>query len=103
MSSAPGGQADVIRQKADLPVGMSAVGGGADVACQELSGPFIAISGQNDIMVLGTNSAHAARPFWDGNLRTDAVNAAGVGWWYPEPLKTTLVKNISSLPECQLQ
>ncbi len=34
------------------------------------------MSGQNDIMVIGTNSAHAARSFWGGNLRTDAVNSS---------------------------
>ena len=38
-------EADENYAKADLPVGMSAVGGRADVACQELSGPFIAKSG----------------------------------------------------------
>ena len=31
-----------------MPVGMSAVGGKADVACQGLSGPFIAINGRRD-------------------------------------------------------
>jgi hypothetical protein len=41
-TSAPEGEADEIRAKADVPVGMSAVGGGADVACQGLSGPFLA-------------------------------------------------------------
>ena len=43
--SALGGEADEIGAKADLPAGMSAVGGGADVACQGLSGPFIARTG----------------------------------------------------------
>ena len=32
-----------------MPVGMSAVGGRADVICQELSGPFIARSGHSSI------------------------------------------------------
>jgi hypothetical protein len=45
--SAPGGLADVIGAKAEVPVGMSAVGGRADVACQELSGPFLAKSGSS--------------------------------------------------------
>jgi len=40
--SAAGGRADEISTKADMPVGMSAVGGIADLVCQELSGPFIA-------------------------------------------------------------
>ncbi len=40
--SAAGGKADEIRAKAEVAVGMSAVGGRADLACQELSGPFIA-------------------------------------------------------------
>jgi hypothetical protein len=37
-----GGEADEIGAKVDLPAGMSAVGGGADVAYQGLSGPLIA-------------------------------------------------------------
>ncbi len=41
-TSAPEGEADEIRAKADVPVGMSAVGGGADIVCQGLSGPFLA-------------------------------------------------------------
>ena len=40
-------EADENRTKADVPVGMSAVGGKADVACQGLSGPFIARSGHS--------------------------------------------------------
>jgi hypothetical protein len=43
-TSAVGGEADEIGAKADLPARMSAVGGGADAACQGLSGPFIARS-----------------------------------------------------------
>ncbi len=34
-----------------MPVGMSAVGGRADVACQGLSGPFLANSGHSDKIV----------------------------------------------------
>jgi hypothetical protein len=45
-TSAFRGKADEHDANADLPVGMSAVGGGADVACQGLSGPFIASSGR---------------------------------------------------------
>ena len=42
--SAPGGKADGNDAKAEVAVGMSAVGGGADLDCQGLSGPFIAKS-----------------------------------------------------------
>jgi hypothetical protein len=38
-------EADEYDAKADVSVWMSAFGGRADVACQELSGPFIAITG----------------------------------------------------------
>ncbi len=38
-----------MMRKRTLPLGMSAVGGGADVVCQELSGPFIATSGHSSI------------------------------------------------------
>ncbi len=38
-------EADVNDAKAEVAVGMSAVGGRADVACQGLSGPFLATSG----------------------------------------------------------
>ena len=44
-SSASGCQADENDAKADVPAQMSAVGGGAGVACQGLSGPFLATSG----------------------------------------------------------
>ncbi len=38
--------------EADVPAEMSAVGGGADVACQGLSGPFLARSRSYDIGLL---------------------------------------------------
>ncbi len=41
-TSAFRGKADANDAKADMPVGMSAFGGKADVFCQELSGPFLA-------------------------------------------------------------
>ncbi len=40
--SAVGGEADVIDRKADIDFRMSAFEGRADVACQGLSGPFLA-------------------------------------------------------------
>ncbi len=40
--SAAGGYTDENDAKADVSAEMSAGGGGADVVCQELSGPFIA-------------------------------------------------------------
>ena len=46
--SVPGGKADENDAKADLPVWMSAVGGRADLDCQELSGPLIARSRHSD-------------------------------------------------------
>ena len=49
--SAFGGKADAIGTKADMPVRMSAVRGKADVACQGLSGPFIANSGHSIILL----------------------------------------------------
>ncbi len=42
--SAVGGKADEIGTITDIGQRMSAVGGRADVVCQGLSGPFIAIS-----------------------------------------------------------
>ncbi len=44
------GKPDVIGAKADGPAEMSAVGGGADVACQGLSGPFLASFGHSRTM-----------------------------------------------------
>jgi hypothetical protein len=41
-TSAFRGKADENDAKADMPAAMSAVGGKADLACQDLSGPFIA-------------------------------------------------------------
>ena len=38
-------EADENDAKADVAVGMSPVGGGADVVCQGLSGPFLAKTG----------------------------------------------------------
>ena len=40
-------KADAISAKADVPVGMSAFGGRADVVRQELSGPLIANTGRS--------------------------------------------------------
>ena len=45
--------------KAKVPVGMSAVGGKPDVACQGLSGPFIARSGHWDFKGPLAPSAHS--------------------------------------------
>jgi len=44
VTSAFGGTADANDAKADMPAAMSAVEGRADVACQELSGPFLAMT-----------------------------------------------------------
>ncbi len=44
-TSGAGGRADEIDTITDIGQRMSAVGGIADVVCQGLSGPFIAISG----------------------------------------------------------
>ncbi len=40
--SVPGGKADEISGKAHIRFWMSSFGGRADVACQDLSGPFLA-------------------------------------------------------------
>jgi len=46
-TSAFRGKADANDAKADVPAEMSAVEGRADVACQELSGPFLANNGHS--------------------------------------------------------
>ncbi len=49
--SAVGGEADVIDRKADIDFRMSAFGGRTDVACQGLSGPFLAITGSSEVLL----------------------------------------------------
>jgi hypothetical protein len=46
-----GCEADANDAKADMPAAMSAVEGRADVACQELSGPLIAITGNGSFLL----------------------------------------------------
>ncbi len=51
-------EADENDAKADMPAAMSAIGGRADVACQELSGPFLARSGHEPFLNSNSNLVH---------------------------------------------
>ncbi len=64
--------------KADVPVGMSAVGGGADVACQGLSGPFLARSGHSMRRLFGRLSTREFKRLY-GHVGMWELGDEGVG------------------------
>ncbi len=83
-------EADENDAKAEVAVGMSAVGGRADLACQELSGPFLAKSGHSTVPPLSWNSAridgtrHGRRadyPLGERSIkdRSAAISSGNVG------------------------
>ncbi len=70
-------EADENYAKAEVAVGISAVGGGADVACQGLSGPFKANSGHSDNLGWELSTVSQAANAGPGNTSPNLQHYAG--------------------------